>query len=92
MRNEAYPGLILINEGENNRTVFIYHNCEGETNCTPFNFTKGANFTFEYENVSNKYLKGKPLYASYFDIEEDGSLDIIIATENGIECSFKPLL
>ena len=91
LRNEAYPGLILINEGENNRTVFIYRNkndCEGKTDCTPFNFTKYANFTFEYENASNKYLKGKPLYASYFDIEEDGSLDIIIATENGIECYF----
>ena len=89
LRNKAYPGLILISEGENNRTVFIYHNdCEGKTDCTPFTFTKGANFTFEYENANNTYLKGKPLYASYFDIEEDGSLDIIIATDKGIECYF----
>lgn len=92
LKNKAYPGLILISERKNNRTVFIYHNdkndCEGKTDCRSFVFKKSANFTFEYENANNTYLKGKPLYASYFDIEEDGSLDIIIATDKGIECYF----
>ena len=93
LKNRAYPGLILISEDDKgNRTVFIYHNdknnCEGKTDCIPFVFEKPANFTFQNGNENNKYLKGKPLYASYFDIEEDGSLDIIIATDKGIECYF----
>ena len=72
------------------KRFYIYYNnknnCEGKESSQPFTFTKGA--VFKIEDNNKNYLKGKPLYASYFDIEEDGSLDIIIATDKGIECYF----
>ena len=89
LKNEAFPGFILVNKiNDSNYTVNIYHNnkndCKdsGKDDCLPFSFKLGAMFTQE------QHLKGTPLYASYFDINEDGSLDIVIATANGIDCYF----